>query len=363
MQKTTQSLVIVKEERDSVLENLIQLTHAELKELALKNGEHYAKRNQPNLTGDKLIHYTGEFKTGYEKLAAEISRLLQPQSHLPEGKMDVDYHKEKDGELDKQIQKTEHEIQKLEYELGGYDSKPITKRIKIALIITAIILLGDTLFNTKSFQIIGENLLFAFVLSICISATVCIFAHFIPFLIKKAKTRAKKRLIVILALLIATGLFYALGVFRSKYLATHEIFISPVFFVMINLFFFITACIFSFFFLPTLEEIKQNAQKKKLQDEIDEKNSQLKVLKEQKEKNKATLHDNSKSRVRIIFYSNYSMDLIRKMYKETVEVFKSTNLRCRSDHHVPDCYSDIVPEPEMEDIMFILNSNKNQNTN
>jgi hypothetical protein len=361
MNNKTQSIVIVREERDSVLEGLIQRTHADLKELARKNGEYYAKRNQPNLSGDKLIHYTGDLQTGYEKLSADASHLLQVQSHLPEGKMDLDYHKEKDKAIDAEIQKTEHEIYKSEYELGGYNSKPITRRIKIAIIVTALILFGDTLFNTKSFQIIGENLLFAFLLSICISATVCLFAHFVPFLIKKARTKAKKRLIVISALLIATGLFFSLGMLRSKYLETHDVHISPVYFVMINMFFFITACIFSFFFLPSLEEIKQNAQKKKLQDEIDKRNSQLKILKEQKEKNKAALHDNSKGRIRIIFYANYSMDLIRKMYKESVETFKSTNIRCRTDHHVPDCFSEIVPEPDMEDIMLILNKNNNTN--
>ncbi|HKR07326.1 MAG TPA: hypothetical protein VJY62_22015 [Bacteroidia bacterium] len=357
MKNKTQSIVVIREEHDAVLENLIQRAHTDLKELAKKNGEHYAKRNQPNVSGDKLMNYTGVFKTGYEKVAAEISCHLQPQSHLPEGKMDIDFHKEKDAGLNKQIQNLEHEIHKSEYELGSYNPKPISNRIKLAMIVTIIIMLGDTLFNTKSFQIIGESLLFACVLSVCISIAVLAFSHIVPFLYKAAKTKFKKRVILIGSLLIVTGLFSALAVFRTTYLASHDVHISPVYFVLINLFFFIVATLLSYYILPTWQEIKQNAQKKKMLDEIEKQKSHLSQLKAEKEKNKATLHDNSKGRVRIIFYANYSNELIRKMYKETVETFKSTNLRCREDHCVPDCFSEIVSEPDMEDIMVLLNKN------
>ena len=343
---------------DIVLDKIIEKRHAELKEMAEQNAVFFAKRNQPRATGDKLADFIGTYKAGYEKLGAEIAQFLQPSRHFPDARMEADYYKEKDGILDAEIGKQEHENNLDMRLLGNYNPKPITRKIKWALILSSIIMLGDTLFNTKSFLAMAENLLFALFLSICISIAVLTFSHMTAFRIKETKTILKKRVITLTALAIAAIVFAALAVFRSKYLEIHDVHISPIYFVIINLFFFIVSTLLSYSLLPSWQETKENAKKQKLQDAVDKRNVKIQQLQDEKEKIRAAIVDANKNRRLIVYGATYSNDLIKKCNYETAETFKSTNLLHRSDGLTPDCYSDPIAEPDMEDIRVLLNPNR-----
>lgn len=347
-------------EHNVFLSGIIQKRDDELKELARKNGTHYAKRNQPSPLGDKLSNFTGELKTGYEKLASEISNHLQPQMHFPEAKMDADYYKEADENLQKEIDQAEHEINITHYELGEFNPKAITSRIRLALFLSIIIMAGDTLFNAKALQVVGENLLFALLLSFCISVGVLVFSHVVPFLYKATEKIWKRRLIILSSLAVATGLFTALAIFRSVYLALHDVHVSPINFVIINLFFFIVSALMSFYILPSWAEIKLNRQKQNLQNEIDKKRKRIKELKAERERIRETILKETKSRIRIVYHANYSIEMVRKMYHEAVEIFKSSNILNRSDCKIPDCFNDKISEPEMENVTFLLNNQKSR---
>src|ERR1035437_6873576 len=118
-------------------------------------------------------------------------------------------------------------------------------------IATLIISIGEIMFNTKSFQVTGENMLFALILSISVSFAVFVFSHIAPFLYKSRKTTFQRRLVLFGSLLFVTGLFTALAIFRSTYLANHDVHIDPFYFVIINLFFFVVSALLSFFVLPS----------------------------------------------------------------------------------------------------------------
>lgn len=341
---------------DSKLEEIIQKKDANLKELAAKNAKHFAKRNLPAPLEDKLENYTGELRTGYEMLASDVLHHIQPGANFPEAKMDADYFKDKDKNLEAEILEKQSQVHNHEYELGNHCEGNIAARKRWAIIASLIIFSGEVIFNSKSFQVTGENFLFSLILSISISFAVMVFSHMVPFLYKEAKSIFYRRLIVIGSLLIVTIVFSVLAIFRSNYLANHEIHISPGYFILFNLFFFIVSTLFSFSILPTWTELKENAHKvgtvkaiKKLKDEIQ-------LLKAERERIKQSILENTKQRVRIGYHANYVIDRLRKMYWETLEVFKSTNRTFRTDGAIPDCFSDILPEPNIEDFNFSLNS-------
>jgi hypothetical protein len=340
---------------DSALEDLMQKRDNELKALARKNARHFAKRNLPSAKDDNLTHYVGEIKTGYDKLAAEVVHHLQPAAHFPEAKMDADYFRERDELLGNTILTLENQNQNDEYELSGFSQSSIPSRIRWAVFSTAIITVGEILFNTKAFQITGENLLFALILSICVSFAVFIFAHIAPFLYKGAKTKIQRIIVATGSLLFVTCLFVALAIFRSSYLAEHEVNVNPLFFVIINLFFFIVSTLLSFFVLPTWEEVKRNALQYKTLQAMKKRQKEIKQLQIERAKIKTTILERTKLRMRIAHHANYAADRIRKMYWESLEVFKTANLTYRTDRTTPDCFGDEVQlEPNIPDFNYTL---------
>src|SRR5580700_2255104 len=130
------------------LENNIRKKDTALKELARKNAIHFAKSNRPQPKGDNLEPYIGDIKSGYEDLAAYIHQYLQPITHLPELKMDAEWAKGKKKELESDIEKLEGQNHNDEYELGNYTPGNILSRIRTAVLITALIGMGEVVFNT-----------------------------------------------------------------------------------------------------------------------------------------------------------------------------------------------------------------------
>ncbi|HLG35752.1 MAG TPA: hypothetical protein VI757_12795 [Bacteroidia bacterium] len=356
----TKSLTIISSQLSPEIEEIILKTDSGLKELARKNARHFAKLNLPAPLGDYLVSYTGEIKTGYEQLAARIFQMLQPQTHFPEASMDNDLFKEKDKHLDAEIKSREDENHHNQYELGNYNPGSIPLRLWITGVTTAIIFLGEIIFNAKSFQITGENLLFALIISFSISLAIAIFSHIASFMYKGARTKVERWLVVGGSLLLVSAVFTVLAVFRSDYLSHHDVNVSPANFVLFNLFFFIVSALLSFFLLPTWHEIKENLRHVRLHYVMKKRNRHIKKLKDERIAIKDLHTANNKQRMRLIHHANYAAERIRKMYFDCVEVFKGTNLIFRTDKQTPNCFSAPVPEPDVEDIAFTIIS---QNTN
>ncbi|MFH2141270.1 MAG: hypothetical protein ABIJ97_02520 [Bacteroidota bacterium] len=341
---------------DPEMEAMMQKRDTELKEKAMKSAKFFAKKNLPAPKGDDLAQYTGELKTGYEKLATEINQRLQPGAHFPEARIDADFFKEQDKNLENEIKIREDQNRNDEYELGEFSQSTIPVRIRLTVISTLIITIGEVVFNTKAFQVTGESMLFALILSICISFAVFFFSHITSFLYKGVKNAIQKRLVIIGSLLIVSGLFTALAIFRSSYLQSHDVYINPFYFVIINLFFFIVSTTLSFFVLPSWSEIKENTSRLKTYYAIKKLKKEIEELKAKREQIKATILERTKVRLRIAHHVNYATDRIRKMYWETMEIFKTNNLTFRTDGITPDCFRKAQPEPDIYDFNYTVNS-------
>jgi len=202
---------------DPVLEEMLQKRDAEIKVLVEKNAKNFAQRNLPALKGDNLLNYFGEPKARYEKLAADVYHYLQPDAHFPEAKADANYFKEKVKNIDMEINDKEAKNQNDENVLKDFAQNSIPSRITWAIVATLIITLGEIMFNTKAFQVTGESLLFALILSICISFAVFLFAHITPMLYKGAINKLQRISRLSGALIFVTSLFIALAIFRSSY--------------------------------------------------------------------------------------------------------------------------------------------------
>ena len=339
---------------DPDLEKMMSKRDAELKVLAQKNAKNFGQRGLPLLEGDNLLNYIGDIKAGYETLAAEVFQHLQPDAHFPEAKESVDHLAEKVKHLDTEINDKEAQNDTDQNALNEFAQSHIPSRILWAFISTLLITIGDIMFNTKSFQVTGENLLFALILSICVSFSVFIFSHVAPMLYKVAKNKLQRIIVIVGSLSLATLLFIALAIFRSSYLAIHDVHIQPFYFVIINLFFFIVSALISFFVLPSWEEIKQNALLLKKHYAIKRRKKEIRPLKVERDKLKEAILKKKTICIRITHYANYAANRIKKMYFETVGIFKTINIMFRPDNKPPDCYSVEVPFPDIDEFFINL---------
>lgn len=306
------------------------------------------------MQGDNLDNYTGELRTTYENLSAEVLQALQPATNLPESKVDADFFKAKEAECIKKGEELEKQNQNDRYDLDNYNPEVIRSRIKWAIIITAVISLGEALFNTKALQVIGDSLLFALIMSICVSFVIFIFSHAFPMIYKEMNTVWKRRLVIISSLLLVTGMFTALAIFRSTFLAANDIHIKPIYFIAINLFFFIVSALVSFFLLPTRLEIRDHHAKTKIYDRIKKRKKEIETLEQVKRDIKEEVKRVTKDRIRILYLSKYVINRIEKMYYESVATFKGTNLNYRTDHQSPDCFREQVPVMTIDEQAFSL---------
>ena len=345
---------------DPALDEMLQKRDAEIKILTEKNSKNFAQRNLPTLVGDNLLNYTGEIKAGYERLAADVFHYLQPEAHFPEAKVDADYFREKVKNLDIEINEKEGQNQNDQNTLRDFAQSSIPARILWAVIATLLITIGEIVFNTKAFQVTGENMLFALVLSICISFAVFVFSHITPMLYKGVKTKWQRLTVIVGSFFLITILFIALAIFRSNYLATHDVHIQPGYFVIINLFFFIVSALLSFFVLPSWPEIKENALLLKLQYEVKKRMKEIEHLKVEREKIRETIMERTKVRIRVAHYANYAINRIRKMYFETLGIFKTTNLIFRNDSTPPDCFSEEPPILDIDSFNYTFITDKTQ---
>lgn len=339
---------------DADLETMIQKKDVELKELARKNARHFATHSQPNATYDTLTPYIGEIKTGYEKLGADIFKRLQPSSHFPEAKLDADHFREKDAKLDEEIKKLEGKNHSDRYDLAGYNPGTLPLRMWIAGLITMFIFIGEVFYNTKALQLITENLLVSLIVSSAVSLCVFAASHIAPFMYKEARTKLKRRLIVICSLSLVTVVFITLSMLRVLYLKKHDVELNPFYYIIFNQFFFIVSALISFFLLPTWKEIKEELKHVKAFYRLKKRKKEIAKLKSEKEQIKEIILVRTKQRLRLAQYANYAAETVRRMYFEAIEVFKGTNLIHRSDRKIPDCFTQIVPDPNIEEVMLTI---------
>ncbi len=338
---------------DPKLEHLIAKKDAELKNTAKATGRHFAKRNLPAPGEVNLDPYTGEFKSGYEELNALVHQRLQPEAHFPEGTMEAVRMKEKDRELTVDISKAREENINARFELEKHKPAGVLARIGADILVLLLICIGEVVFNTSAFQLMGVSMLFAFMLSVALSAGVFAFAHIVPSLYKKAETGKERLAVVIGSLVLIGAVFTALAELRSGYLEKHDIHTSSFYFIVFNLFLFTVSALMLYFFRPSREKAEENRQHFKLKGEIRARERRIERMKQEQERNKIELEKSLKHRIRISFYTKYLRERIEKMYRECAEQFKSANLAYRTDYRVPACFSS--PARPLENVNQIVN--------
>lgn len=346
------------DEYDPHLENIIREKDAELKEQANLDGRHLAMLEKPRLHGDSYFHYESKYASGYEELAAYTLQYLQPARRVAEAKMETELAKEKDEQLAEENKKTERQNQNNRYTLGDFHPGPLFRLAYIALLITGIILIGETVFTTQALQITGGSMFSSLLIALSISLSVFLLSHISPLLYKAAKSRRAKKLIVAGTLGLVTVLFTVLAGYRSAMLARHGVSASPLGFIVISLFFFCVSALTSYYCLPSAEEFRNKRAKLRLYRAIQKGEQEIEQRKKQRQELRATLKTKLEQHLKVSHYADYLCKRIRKMHRETVEHLRNVNLAHRNE--VPDCAGEPISDIDIDHKVTLVSLKENE---
>lgn len=341
--KTTQTMY-----SDPKLERYLAQRDKEHKKLARRLGKHNASRNLPHLLGDFLISFIGPIKAAYEADAAYIAKYLQPQTLAPSLKLEAEHKGDRDKTLEGNIKEKTAQNQNDRFELEDFNPSNVGARVRLVLILTLLLLTGETVWNTASFQFTGVNLLFSLLLSLMLSLAVFIFAHLVPMLYKHLTSKIKQRILLVASTLGITLVFYVMAIFRSMYLAHYGVVLSPGYFILINLFFYSTSALLSYFLLPEWEEIMEHWHHLRRQKNIKKKDKEIKGHEKERQQLRDDAHKNTEEKMKLAAYVKDLLDLTKCRYAEAVEIFKSINLTYRTDRLTPDCFQQTTPPPDID---------------
>ncbi|TND10176.1 MAG: hypothetical protein FD123_424 [Bacteroidetes bacterium] len=335
----------VKRTTSPELERTIAKKHGELKETAQKDARHFAKDNRPVPTDTNLDPYVGSIRAEYQKLILYTHQFLQPAALSAEASRMVRDGKQKLAHIASEIAKRIRENDNDSYTLGKMNIRKFILGAVLALVISLLVFAGETAFNNQAFQVTGESLIFTLAMSASISCGVFALAHIAPLMYKSAPSDKRKRQVVLGAGSIVVVLSIALANLRSLFFS-QELTVSPVYFVIINLFLFAVSALCSYYLLPSREELKEKQEGLKLYFAIEERKAAIEKLEAEKIKIETEIDEKLKQDIWITNYSATLSDYIQKLCRETIEEFKKTNLIHRLDRAVPECFNAPVPDLE-----------------
>jgi hypothetical protein len=345
---------------DKETEKMMNQKTNHLSEDAKRDAIRFAESNRPLPSGDNILNYIGRIKAGYEELIANILQNLLTGVHFHEGQTDTQKTQAKTNQIKKEMTECCNKVKNLELNLDSIKTNASNIGIQIlrTFLIGLIICIGELVFNTMAFQVMGDIKLFSFFLSLGITTFTAVVAHYGARKLKTENNPRKKIIINIILAVCTIPVFIALAYLRKEFLHSlnSKETIPAIVFVIFNCSLFI-ATVMLFLRLPTKEEIEAYKQRRVICKNIEKYEHRKKVLQNEAIILEDELTKINKQRLRIAYYTEYTIERIKKIYLECVTLFISYNLKYRNDNQTPDCFSDIIPELEINNTIFFNKSN------
>ena len=334
----SKSLTVTTLPLDPFIEARINAEHDALKRLVTSNAKHFARRNLPAAKGDALKPYTDEINAGCLRLKAEIEKHYQADAARYDAKVDAASFQERNKIIDGRIATLTDEVNNDKHELERLPPLADNHLKTWAWIVGGCIAIGEIFFNSKAFQVLGDNLITVLLTSLGATAAILGLPFLAAKLYKQTKSTTRRKLIVAGSLLLAVAMFAGLAVMRSTYLEMHQVSVSPIFFLIVNVFMFIVSALLSYFILPDADQEELRNQRRKLEEDIAAKDKSIKELAHRKEELVVIVAEHLKYHNRITEQQKHYIEVCLRMEAELLAMFKRINLAFRTDRLTPDCF-------------------------
>ncbi len=307
-------------------------------------GINCAKRNQPDLKGDSIETYIGDFSAEYDGLKVRIEQELQPATSKTEAKMknqEADRKLKANSQKKKEAETGKHNFL-LDLEQKGLKPEdlivmPQNKR-KSDIFMIAINCI-DVGIAATALQLLGFNMLFAVVIAVCFSLMVFYAAKLLGEHLKEDTEDAnKKKFIAIVGTLLVFGLFYFFAMLRAQHLKEHNFVVHPLWLTLLNVVCYIITVVHFYKYTKTEAQKKEEEIIKHYQKILQEFEDQIA---ECEANEKAMLEEKANMQNFLMHKPGYALTMMSRVdaWKlEMIKCFIFHNTTNRQDRKSPDCF-------------------------
>lgn len=200
----------------------------------------------------------------------------------------------------------------------------VMKRWKAVVLVIAVLLLTETGFNVRSFQIVSSNLVVATIMSAGLGICFLFCSHFISKIVKKYANNILQHILLwVASILVMTIVFYFIGSLRMVYFTAmndqNAYGISTMHFMVINLMYFIVAALLSSYYSPTEDQRKKYLKNISNSEKLEESLSRLKEIEKELKSIPKELSEKETLLSSLLVYIHEQEIHIEGLYLETVQ--------------------------------------------
>ena len=346
-----------REDIDALIENEAKPIYR----TAYEKGRHWGLQDMPTMDEDNFAPFLMDIKAKCEQLALKVLQKQKPALHPLQGRLDADWADNHHKRLGGEIKEMDKHISLHRHEIGSYNPSEIRSRMMKANLVAFGVFIAEVIQNSQAFQVFGDNQLYCVLLACSVSLAVSFGAHFAGRQYKDAKTKIKRRVVVIVSFISMLVLSSVVASMRSLFLKKIGVDIDPMNFTIFNMVFFLIAALASWYLFPTKAELDQNRDymhKHKTMLELEKKKrAKVKEQVEHEKSSKQIVH----AHLDATMEAEYAIERIKSVYAEAVAIFINANMLCRKE--IPPCLSSVPPPLNIPHITFWSTINKYKNTN
>ncbi|PCI19305.1 hypothetical protein COB64_04010 [Candidatus Wolfebacteria bacterium] len=322
------------------------------------DGMFAAQRLVPAPIGDKFFSLIGSTIGAFNEMLAYANKAIQGTINGYQGVNDQQVVEDQKKKIDARINIINEE--------AGFKRTDLTRLVLTypwqwrKYVLAAIIGISgvEAVLAAKSFQLFVSNLMMSLLVALLVWAALVTVAHILPKTIRMGRTITQRLLIGLACLVILSLVFYILGEFRVEYLSQVDEFaeasgagsingilgISPISFMVLNLFFLSVSTLLSFFYLPNREQRQEKEAWDQLTEDVDTMERKIEKLRLEKQSIEDEFNFSQEKRASIVAYAKYTEAWIKTLYEKSIHTFQKENMLKRKDKQIPDCFEQDPPD-------------------
>jgi hypothetical protein len=340
MKKNTITLGMLIPEHEKKISTARERINAQV----VKDARMHASSDRPLVSDKSAVPYTGTYTAQWMQTLTELLASIQQDAHASKIILAIQAAKKTLAGIKAMIVEREHENKLAKYEIGG--KVPTGNKLgRIGLLYFLGSFLAEIAFNSWSFEFLGSNLLFSILIAIGIGLGTIILARGVLDVLAKRDTLGRKAYAIAAGIFaVALVFFSGLSIVRSQMMASENVSLGSWWFLSGNLFFFLVALLVCHFYFPKQKETDEERELCAKHDGIKKRDAEIERLKNEYKTVSETLAKDTADYLHLSSIASHDYKRINALHRETIELYKSTNLIARKDQATPEFFNDSIPD-------------------
>ncbi len=311
---------------------------------AVKDAHLHAENGKPLPREKSIKPLTGTYTAQWLDMRSEGLQELQTDAHTAKIRLTIDAINVERDTIETRINALDHQNRIAKHKMNDTFISGLRSLKRKGILSIAVFSVAEVAFNAWSLQIVGDSLLFAAAIALGLAlANGWMARGIVDYLRKREELGHKAYLIAGGIGAIALSCFIGLAALRTQAMSSGTTHIGMWFFLTINLFFFIATVLVCAKYFPKGTEEAENAWVVQ-NDEIEKRQAEIDKLRTETKTLTASVTEHTDKYLHVISMARHFAERINSLHRETIELYRSTNLTARGDHATPDAFHEPIAD-------------------